>query len=150
MYSNAPATVGSQIRGPRLLARRGIPRLILSVRARSDGRGSSVFYPAGATQLASAHGSDAPHARRSTPTITRDGYPVFPPTQQPAQNGALVKVKLSRGLPETRVRLGKPSTVRSGPVRIFHDNDQFVGTLLPIPPSEHGITAHRMIRSAPD
>jgi hypothetical protein len=96
------------------------------------------------------HGGDAPHARQSTPAITRDGYLVFPPTQQPAQNRALVKVKLSRGLPETRVRLGKPSTVRSGAVRIFHDNDQFVGTLLPIPPSEHGITTHGMIRSAPD
>jgi hypothetical protein len=32
-------------------------------------------------QPASAHGSAAPHARRSTPANNRDGYPVFPPTQ---------------------------------------------------------------------
>jgi hypothetical protein len=66
------------------------------------------------------------------------------------QNGVYAKVKLSRGLPETRVRLGKPSTVCSGPERIFHDGDQFVGTLLPIPPSEPGVTDNEMIRSAPD
>jgi hypothetical protein len=85
-----------------------------------------------------------------SPVNNRDGYPVFPPTQQPVQNGAHVKLKLSRGLPETRVRLGKPSTVRSGPTRIFHDGDQFVGTLFPIPPGEPGVTDSEMIRSSPD
>jgi hypothetical protein len=80
----------------------------------------------------------------------RDGCPMLPPTQQPVQNEVYAKVKLSRGLPETRVRLGKPSTVRSGPARIFHDGDQFVGTLLPIPPGEPGVTDSEMIRSVPD
>jgi hypothetical protein len=62
-----------------------------------------------------------------SPANDRDDRPVFPPTLQLVKNGVHGKAKLSRGLPETGVRLGEPTTVRSGPARIFPDGDKFVG-----------------------
>jgi hypothetical protein len=66
------------------------------------------------------------------------------------QNGVHGKAKLSRGLPETWVRLGEPTTVRSGPARIFLDGDKFVGSPLSIPPEEPGVTYNKLIRNVPD
>jgi hypothetical protein len=66
------------------------------------------------------------------------------------KNGVHDKAKLSRGLPKTGVRLGEPSTVRSGQAMIFHGGDKFVGSQLPILPGELGVTDRELIRSAPD
>jgi hypothetical protein len=60
------------------------------------------------------------------------------------------KTKLSRGLPKTGVRSGEPTTVRSGPARIFLDGDEFVGTQLPTPPDELEVTDLEWIRSTLD
>ena len=85
-----------------------------------------------------------------SPAYPRDGYPVFPPTLQPVQNGVHDKAKLFQGLPETGVRLGELTTVRSGPARTFLDGDKFVGSLLSIPPDEPRVTYSELIRNAPD
>ena len=73
-----------------------------------------------------------------------------PPTLQPVQNGVRGKTKLSRGLPKTGVRSGEPTTVRSGPARIFLNGDEFVGTQLPTPPDELEVTDREWIRSTLD
>jgi hypothetical protein len=42
------------------------------------------------------------------------------------QNEVYVKVKFSKGLPETGVKQGEPTTVCSDPTWNFHDGDEFV------------------------
>jgi hypothetical protein len=85
-----------------------------------------------------------------SPAYTRDGYPVFPPTLQPVQNGVHGKAKLFQGLPETGVRLGELTTVHGGPAQTFPNSDKFVGSLLLIPPDEPRVTYSELIRNAPD
>jgi hypothetical protein len=55
-----------------------------------------------------------------------------------------------QGLTEGRVRSGEPTTVRSGPARIFLDGDEFAGTQLPTLPDELAVTDREWIRSTLD